>query len=122
MALDFDALTLAPCMDIFAATVRHARPAGEFATARGMFDRAHVEIGFNEAGAPITAVRTTLGIRLADFAAVPVPGDRLQVALLGTRQVDIGTVGATVDAFTVADVQRDGAGGALLILTGRAAA
>lgn len=122
MALDFDALVTAPAMNLFACTVRHARAAGGFSAARGVFDRVHLEIGFTDAGAPMTAVRTTLGVRLADFASVPIPTDRVQVALRGSTQVDIGTAGATAEQFTVADVQRDGAGGALLILTGRAAA
>ena len=94
MALDFDALVTAPAVNIFACSVRHARATGAFSAARGVFDRVHLDIGFDERGAPITTVRTTLGVRLADFAAGPTPGDRVQVATRGASQVDIGAGGA----------------------------
>lgn len=126
MVIDFDALLVAPAMSIFGARVLYGRGASADFAVGGIFDRFHLEAGFSDNGAPIATMRAQLGVRLADFPAgfVPAPGDRAKVAHIGSLQVDADAppAGADLLAFAVADVQRDGAGGALLILTGRAAA
>jgi hypothetical protein len=122
MGLDFDALLTGPVVDVFSCSVLHARATGDFTPARGVFDRAHVEVGFTDSGAPITGVRTYLGVRLSDFTSgAPTQGDRFKVALIGSVQVDIDPLpsGAAIEQFSVAEVQKDGVGGATLVLTGR---
>ncbi len=124
--IDFDALLVGPAIAAFGARVLYGRGAAADVAVGGIFDRLHLEVGFTDAGAPLTTVRTQVAVRLADFPAgvAPAPGDRVKVALVGSRQVDADAppAGAELLAFAVADVQRDGVGGALLILTGRAAA
>ena len=126
MAIDFDALLVAPTLSVFGARVLYGRGASADFAVGGIFDRFHLEAGFSDTGAPITTVRAQVGVGLSAFPAgfAPAPGDRLKVAQIGSQQVDADTppAGAELLAFTVADVQRDGAGGALLILTARAAA
>jgi hypothetical protein len=124
--IDFDALLVGPAIAVFGARVLYGRGAAADFAVGGIFDRVHLDIGFNEAGAPLTTVRTQVSVQLATFPAgfAPAPGDRVKVALVGSRQVDADAPpsGAELLALAVADVQRDGVGGALLILTGRTAA
>lgn len=119
--LDFDSLLVASARDMFGARVLWSRGGGAESAVVGIFDRFHLELGVSEHGAPISANRAQLFIRLGDLpgGAVPQKGDRFRVASLGNSQVDAVDLpdGATLEAFAVSDVQRDGIGGALLMLT-----
>lgn len=123
MGIDFDALLTGPVVDVLGYSVRHARATGAFSPARGVFERMHMDVGLSDAGAPMTGVRSVIGVRLRDFTGgAPTQGDRFQVAFLGTSQTEIDPLpsGAVVEQFSVAEVQQDGVGGAVLVLTGRA--
>lgn len=120
--LDLAAL-LAPAHDHFAATVLYGRPAEPPFVLRGVFDRQHVEM-FDGDGAPVSTRRVTLGVQLAAFpdGMLPLQGDEVQVAIRGEQQVDHELArrpGVTLEGFVVADVQQDGAGGAVLVLGAR---
>lgn len=106
MAIDWDALVLAPCMAVF------AEPAGAMVSWAGgapllitdaVFDRQHVEIQFGDGRAPLSGVYPTLGIRQAALPDGVSP-----------RQLDLVVV--RDEEFAVVDVQPDGAGHILLIL------
>lgn len=103
MAVDFDALVLAPCIATYGEAVVYT-PQGHAAFGlSGVFDSAHSTIDFTE-GAPVSTMTPVLGVRLADFppSIAPLQGD--------------GPVLCRGVAYLVADVEPDGHGGAKLIL------
>lgn len=124
MALDLDRLTLGPAMRIYAVRVLYGRPGEPPFLLRAVFDRQHVEVFAGEDAAPVSTHRVQLGVRLADFPPrfEPAQGDQVAVAMIRGRAVDYATPlppGAAVETFSVQDVQKDGAGGAVLPLSGR---
>lgn len=123
MAIDLGRLTLGPAMRLYAARVLYGRPAEPPFHLRGVFDRQHVEV-FDADGAAVSTRRAQLGVQLAAFpdGMLPLQGDLVQVAIQGEQQVDLELArraGVTLESFVVADVQQDGAGGAVLILGAR---
>lgn len=123
MTLDWAALTLAPCMTIMGARVLYERPGEPGFTVPGIFTRTAAEAAFQDMPVPNSISRVSLDVALADFPSgfVPTQSDRLQVAFLRGQHVDAVAppAGAKVETFDVMDVQRDGAGGAVLLLSGR---
>ena len=119
--IDFDSLLVTTATSTFGAPVLWSRGGGAENAINGIFERFHLEIGLNDRGAPITANRAQVFVGLGGLpgGAVPQHGDRIRVAMLGNRQVDASDLpdGAVIEAFSVSDVQRDGIGGALLLLT-----
>ena len=102
MAVDWDALVLAPSMAVFsdpiALTPTVSMPGALAYPARGIFAQRPTRWKTAEGGL-LTTLETTLGIRLADFPVPPRQGDSL--------------VRAGVTWF-VWDVNADGQGGASL--------
>lgn len=101
--VDFSRLVLGPAMRTFGRS--HAityRPSAGVTHGglRGVFDRAHVTVQMED-GAVHSTTEPRLGIRLAEWPAVPVQG----------AHVDID-----VETFEIVDVQPDGQGGATLVL------
>lgn len=120
MALDLARLTLGPAMRIYAVRAAWLREGEPDFWISGVFDRHHAEV-FGADGAPVSTVRVTLGVRLGAFpdGFLPGQGDRVALAFIGERAVDLTTpppAGSVVQSFIVADVQREGEGGALLVL------
>lgn len=119
--IDFDSLLVTKAVGAFGAPTLWSRSGGAESAIHGIFDRFHFEIGLSDRGAPITTNRAQLFVRLGDLpgGAVPQQGDRFRIATLGNSQVDASNPpsGAVIEAFSVSDVQRDGIGGALLMLT-----
>lgn len=115
MAVDWDGLVLAPCMEVFGETAVYTAAAagfGDFAFGEsgfgstapfeitGVFDEAYREVDLLD-GPGITTAMPVLGIRLAEFSSPPAQGDQLIVR------------GQT---FVVREVRPDGHGGAKLML------
>lgn len=126
MAIDFDSLLVAGATGMFGARVMWSRSGVDETPIAGIFDRFHLEIGLTDRGAPVTTNRAQVFVRFNDFPAgyVPQQGDGIAVALLSGQQVDADAPpdGASVESYFVSDVQRDGIGGALLMLTSRTVA
>jgi hypothetical protein len=103
--IDFDALLNAPIYDTFAEPVTYARPDEPPFQVRGVFNHKHLPIDFGD-GAAMSAEQVNIRVRLSDFPPLVAPGqgDRLQVR------------GAT---WFVQDVQNQGEGEAMLILSAR---
>ena len=104
MGVDFSALVLLPGMNTFAipVTVRPtvSQPGAPDYAARGVFSSAPTDVQMEDGGV-FSDQQTTLGIRLAEFAVVPVNGDRI-------------VIGPVVYWF--ADSSLDGQGGMLITL------
>ena len=102
MAVDWDALVLAPTMTVFAdpiaLTPTVSMPGALAYPARGIFAQRPTRWETAEGGL-LTTMETTLGIRLADFPVPPRQGDSL---------VRLGVT------WFVWDVNADGQGGASL--------
>ncbi|MBX6382083.1 MAG: hypothetical protein IRZ07_03780 [Microbispora sp.] len=104
MAVDWDALVLAPCMAAFGEPVSISWDGGAALTIPdAVFDRQHVEIQFPDGRAPLSGWHPVLGIRAAALPDGVSP-----------RQLD--RVVVRDEEFQVVDVQPDGAGHILLIL------
>jgi hypothetical protein len=104
--IDFDALVLAPAIQVFGEPATYTPDGGSPTAVTGVFDAAHklvtVDMGeesFHTAGVSTTA--PAFGIRLKDFPVPPEQGDGLRV-----RDTD----------YVVMDIHPDGHGGAHLIL------
>jgi hypothetical protein len=100
MAIDFDALVLAPLQGIFGIAVTINPVASQRGAApyqsRGVFASRSLPIAVDD-GAIVADQQTTLGIRLADYPAAPLANDRFTIN------------GVTYEAI---DVHADGQGGA----------
>jgi hypothetical protein len=108
VAVDFDQDVLAKIMDpsVFGEGVQpNYRPqAGAPFNIDGVFDRAYKGLVINADGEPEIATRTpTLGVRLAQFAAAPVKGDKVYVP-------------SVPETYMVAAIHPDGKGWARLDL------
>lgn len=108
--IDFDRHLNRAAVRVFgsAAPVAYTRAAvGSVAFAvPAVVDRRYVEIGFGEDGSPVSAIRSTLFVRLADMAGGVPPDQGDGVAIGGV-------------AWTVQEVRPDAIGGFLLILGAR---
>jgi hypothetical protein len=112
MAIDWDALVLAPVMGIFGEGVPVDKSTWplytlttneSFRLADAVFDREYSAVTVSDDGVANSTRRPVLGVRLALFAVPPAQGNR----------VYIPSVGLT---FIVREVQEDGHGEAQLML------
>lgn len=83
MALDFDRLVLGPAMRVFARPVRvypvRSQPPGTvYYAARGIWRRQPADMMLEDGGVLGTDV-LTLGVRISEFAVLPVKGDRVYI-------------------------------------------
>ena len=104
--IDWDAAVLAPLAAVFGESQRPTyRPlAGGAFVIDAVFEDAYAQLVLDGAGDPaIAASDPVIGVRRAQFAALPVKGDK----------VDIPRVGKT---FMVVDVQPDSQGHVRLVL------
>lgn len=121
-ALDFTPLA-SLVVGVMGARVLYERPGDPGFAVPGAFDRYALAVDMPDMQVATSTNQAQLMVALADFPPgfVPQQGDRLQVAQLGERQLDATAPlpGAIFTTFDVRDVQRDGAGGAILVLSGR---
>jgi hypothetical protein len=104
MAVDWDALVLAPLHTAFGEAVSYQpATAAAFALTDAVIDRAYVQVGTDAGGVPVTAWRTIVGIRLASCPSGFAPGDEDQITAHGST-------------WRVVDEQPDGKGNVVLIL------
>jgi hypothetical protein len=112
MAIDWDALVLAPVMGIFGEGVPVDRSTwplymlstgASFRLADAVFDREYSAVTVGDDGVPNSSRRPVLGVRLAHFSVPPAQGDRVYIP-----SVDL--------SFVVREVQEDGHGEAKLML------
>jgi hypothetical protein len=109
--IDFDALVLTPCEDIFAIacmfTLAATKPEAPVVTARGVYSSAPIDVAMQD-DAIFSDQQTSLGIRLRDFDIVPDRGDIVEI------------IEPTHPAFGmkywIGDSDLDGQGGATLLL------
>lgn len=104
--IDFDALVLAPAMQVFGEPATYTPDGGDAVAVTGVFDAAHklveVDVGQDSGGTVgVSSTAPAFGIRLKDFPSSPEQGDGLRV-----RGTD----------YVVIDIHPDGHGGAHLIL------
>lgn len=108
MAIDWDQNVLAPLMSVFGEDVQPTyRPqAGGSFLIDAVFDQPFKGLVISADGEPnIATSQPTIGVRLAQFVADPLKGDKVDI-----------TVKGHVVTFMVADVQPDGKGFAVLPL------
>lgn len=109
--IDFDALVLAPCMNVFARPITvfpvRSQPAGSAYQARGSWHARPVDVIADE-GQVISSETYTLGIREKEFSVPIVQGDRIEIPAYQTL--------ARVGLFVVDDADVDGQGGTTLTL------
>lgn len=103
MAIDWDAMVLAPIMDTFGEPAVYVSPSQPSFSLTGVFDREHVEVSFDAGGAAVSSRHPVFGCRASAFPAgvTPAQGDYLTIQ------------GAT---YRVMDVQPDGRGHVFLLL------
>lgn len=105
MAIDWDALVLAPVHTAFGETIAYQPSNGTsaFTLTDAVFDRSYIQVGTDGGGVPVTAWSTFVGIRLASCPVgfVPADGD---------------TVTWNASVFRVVDQQPDGKGNTMLVL------
>jgi hypothetical protein len=112
MPIDFTSLVLVPCQDIFSVPFAidpiTSRPGAPPYSARGVFSSGAVDV-MGQDGSVLSDVRTTLGIRLAEFTIPPMARDKIT---LSDASIDPGHRGA----YYIDDTDPDGQGGAVLTL------
>lgn len=91
---------LADCLATFGEDVAYTPAGGAPITLRAVFDEDHVAVD-PDTGAAVTTASPTLGLRLADLAAVPARGD---------------TVVVRSRTFKIVDWQPDSEGGGIAVL------
>lgn len=104
MAIDWDNLVLAPLHAAFGEAITYqAQTTDAFQLTDAVFDRCYVQVGMDEAGVPVNAWRTFLGIRMASCPVgfQPMDGDRIL---------------ARGACWQVVDEQPDGKGNTILVL------
>jgi hypothetical protein len=109
--IDFDALVLGPCQDIFSRPVTVtpvvSQPAAATFAARGIWKAPTANVGLED-GAIMVSQDLVLGVRLADFPVAPVEGDHIEIdAYLSLPRVGVCTIDRVND---------DGIGDAHLVL------
>ena len=78
MALDFDALVLAPAHAAFGEPVTYAPASGPSLALAGVFTDRYTQTSFQD-GAEIASVRTALNVRASLFTTAPAKGDLVTV-------------------------------------------
>ena len=111
MPVDFDALVLSKCEDIFALackfTLVASAPLAEPVIARGVYSSAPVDVMMQD-DTIFSDQQTSLGIRLRDFEIPPDRGDYVEI--IEANHIDFGR------KFWIGDSDLDGQGGATLLL------
>lgn len=122
--IDFNRLVNGPGMRIFGVRVKYLTMAGQETMLVGVFDRDHVEVGIGQDGAPISASRSQIRVRLSEWGS-PRQGDGVDVRIRRGQAVHIDDVPDPADVvlhYVVSDVQHDSIGSAMLILGARSLA
>lgn len=120
--LDFDRMVAGPGTQLYGVRVRFRSVAGQSEMLSGVFDRRHVEVGFGQDGAVVSASESRIMVRLSEWGA-PRQGDAIDVRIRRGRATHIDATpiaGDVVLNYLISDVQHDAIGGALLILGARA--
>jgi hypothetical protein len=111
--IDFDAVVLAKCEDIFSIVVSFtplvSRPGDPAFTLRGIFSSDPYDVEMQD-GTIFSDQQTSLGIRWRDFPGVVVPDRGDLVEITDTRHPYVG------HRYWIGDVDDDGQGGAKLLL------
>jgi len=109
--IDFDALVLNKCEDIFSIACKFiyaaSKPEAAPCIARGIYSSAPVDVVMQDE-AIFSDQQTSLGIRLRDFVIPPERGDLVEI--IDTRHPAFGM------QFWIGDSDLDGQGGATLML------
>jgi hypothetical protein len=111
VGVNFDALVLSPCEDIFAIACTFTQlasdPGAPPFVARGVYSSGAIDVGMQD-DTIFKDQETSLGIRLRDFAVAPGRGDLVEVT-----DASHPAFGAK---FWIGDSDLDGQGGAKLLL------
>jgi hypothetical protein len=111
MMIDFDALVLSTCEDIFSIVVRFTlaatKPEAPPVVARGVYSSAPVDVQMQD-DTIFSDQQTSLGIRLRDFEIPPDRGDIVEI--IDERHPAFGK------KYWIGDSDEDGQGGAMLML------
>lgn len=102
MAIDFDALVLAPCHAVFGQTATFSPTDSEDFQINVVFDKAYESVVFLE-GQPVTEKIPVVGVRISEFPVYPKQYDRLSV---------------NGENYIVREVRDDSHGAAKLMLNG----
>lgn len=106
MAFDFEGTVVAATIGVFARPIVvfpvASQPGSIPYSARGVFTTGPVDV-ITEAGAVLSDQKTTLGIRLSDFAVRPVMKDWVNIPANGANYPALGW-------FEISDVDPDGEG------------
>lgn len=109
--IDFDALVLKPAGDVFSIAVTYeplvSQPGAPAFPVRGVYSSTALDVELQD-GAIFSDQQTSLGVRLADFAAYPDEGD-----LVTMMEPSHPTFGRQ---YWVGDLDEDGQGGGMLML------
>jgi len=109
--IDFDALVLAKCEDIFSIQIKITyvvtKPEAAPAIGRGIYSSSPTDVIMQDE-AIFSDQQTSVGIRVRDWAIVPDRGDLLEI--IDARHPAYGS------RYWVGDVDLDGQGGAMLML------
>jgi len=109
--IDFDALVLNPCEDIFSILVKftlaQTKPEAAPVIARGIYSSAPVDVVMQDETI-FSDQQTSLGIRLRDFDIPPDRGDIVEI--IDQRHPAFGM------KYWIGDSDLDGQGGATLLL------
>jgi hypothetical protein len=107
MGVNFATLVYLPCQDFFGRDVTITPAGGTAYAARGIFDTRALGVAA-ENGAIISDQQTILDIREAEFATLPVPGDRVDIAADDS--------GPAEGPFEIIDATTNGGGETTLVL------
>ena len=109
--IDFDALVLNPCEDIFSILCKfiyaQSKPEAPPFVARGIYSSTPLDVQMQDETI-FSDHQTALGIRIRDFAIAPDRGDIVEI--IDTRHPAYGR------KFWIGDSDLDGQGGATLLL------
>lgn len=109
--IDFDALVLNPCENIFSIqckfTLAATKPEAPPVIARGIYSSGPVDVIMQD-DTTFSDQQTSLGIRLGDFAIAPDRGDLVEI--IDSRHPAFGM------KYWIGDSDSDGQGGAMLLL------
>lgn len=111
MGVDFDALVLSKCEDIFAIectfTLLVSNPAAPPVVARGVYSSGPIDVGMQD-DTIFSDQETSLGIRIRDFTVAPDRGDLVEITEASHPAFGM--------KYWIGDSDLDGQGGAKLLL------
>jgi len=109
--IDFDAIVLYPCENIFSINVKFTftatKPEAPPAVGRGVYSSGPYDVAMQD-DAIFSDQQTSLGIRVREFPIVPDRGD--EVEIIDARHPAFGL------KYWIGDSDLDGQGGAMLLL------